>query len=62
MKLLLNKPGLSPPEDPQGEKSHEVQQGRGHWAGQSPESLQSELQFLKFSVLLRSCLSVLFQE
>lgn len=33
MKLLLNKPGLSPPEDPQGEKSHEVQQGRGHWAG-----------------------------
>lgn len=62
MKLVLNKPDLSPPGDPHGEKSHEIQQGQGHWAGQSPESVQSELEFLQFSVLLRSCLPVLFQE
>lgn len=54
MKLLLNKSGLSPPGDPWGEKIlWSSISPRAPGSRQSPESVQTELQFLNFLSIIK---------
>lgn len=52
MRLILNKPGLSPPGDPQGENLMKFNKAKGTCVRTIPR-ISTELQFLKISNMIK---------